>query len=43
MKKFRVVLPMEIAGKVYEFGAVIELEPEVAKAYAHALIAQEEK
>jgi hypothetical protein len=38
-----VVLPVEIGGKVYEFGSVIELAPEVAVAYAHALIAWEGK
>jgi len=42
MKKFRVTLPIEIDGVMYEFGAIVELSDEQAALYAHALIAVEE-
>jgi hypothetical protein len=38
MRKFRVVLPIEVDGRIYEFGAVIELDVETARLYSHALI-----
>lgn len=42
MKRFRVLLPIEIDGRIYEFGSVVELSLETAKDYSHALIACEE-
>jgi hypothetical protein len=42
VKKFRVLLPVEIDGVVYEFDAVVELDAETAKEYSHALSACEE-
>ncbi len=41
-RKYRVVLPVEIDGQVYEFGQVVDLELATAELYAHALIAVEE-
>jgi hypothetical protein len=38
VKRYRVILPVEIDGKVYEYGHMVELELEQALAYAHALI-----
>jgi hypothetical protein len=43
MKKFRVVLPIEVDGRIYEFGAVVEMDLETARLYSHALIAVEEE
>jgi hypothetical protein len=43
MKRFRVLLPIEIDGRIYEFGSVVELDLETALAYSHALIACEEE
>jgi hypothetical protein len=42
VKKYRVTLPVEIDGKVYSFGEIVELGLEEAALYAHALIAVEE-
>ena len=42
MKRYRVTLPVEIDGVVYNFGEIVELELDVAALYAHALIAVEE-
>jgi len=42
MKRYRVTLPVEIDGVVYNFGEVVELGLEDAALYAHALIAVEE-
>ncbi len=42
-RKFRVVLPVELGGVVYEFGRVVELELEETAGYEHALIAVEEE
>ena len=41
-RKFRVVLPVEIDGVIYELDAVVELDVEVAIKYSHALIALDE-
>ena len=44
--RYRVLLPVEIGGRIYDFGAVIELDLETAKEYSHALLAlgnEEEK
>jgi len=43
MKRYRVTLPVEIDGVVYNFGEIVEVELEVAALYAHALIAVEEE
>lgn len=42
MKKYRVTLPVEIDGVVYNYGDVVELDLEVAALYAHALIVVED-
>ena len=41
MKKFRVLLPIDVDGRIYEFDSVVELDLEQAKEYSHALIAIE--
>jgi hypothetical protein len=41
MRKYRVTLPVEIDGKMYQFGDVVELDLETATQFAHALIAWE--
>ena len=40
--KFRVLLPIDIEGRIYEFGSTVELDLETALLYSHALIACEE-
>jgi hypothetical protein len=42
MRKYRVVLAIEVDGVAHKYGDVVELELEVAALYAHALIAIEE-
>ena len=42
MKKFKVLLPIEVNGRIYQHGEPIELEENTAKLYSHALIAQAE-
>jgi hypothetical protein len=42
-KKFRVLLPIEIDGRIYEFGSTVELDLETALLYSHALMACEEE
>ncbi len=42
-KKFRVILPIDVDGIVYQHGAIVGLDVETAKLYSHALIALEEK
>jgi len=42
-QKYRVVLPVEVDGKVYEFGSVVELTLDIAKGLSHALIAVEKE
>lgn len=37
-KTYRVVLPVEIGGQVYQFGAAVELAEEETQGYEHALI-----
>lgn len=39
--KFRVLLAIEIDGRIYEFGSVVELDLETALLYSHALMACE--
>jgi len=41
--KYKVLLPIEIEGRIYEFGSVVELDLDVAKEYSHALIACEQE
>ncbi|HWE50468.1 MAG TPA: hypothetical protein VG273_11785 [Bryobacteraceae bacterium] len=41
--KYRVTLPIDVNGIVYQHGAIVELDLETAKLYSHALIALEEK
>ena len=42
MKRYRVILPVEIGGRVYQFGEIAELDLETAVTYAIALIQVEE-
>jgi hypothetical protein len=42
-KKFRVILPIDVDGTVYQHGATVELDVETAKLYSHALIALEKE
>lgn len=37
LTKFRVVLPVEVAGRVYQHGEVVELDEATAEGYLHAL------
>ena len=41
--KFRVLLPIDVEGRIYEFGSVVELSLETAKKFSHALMACEEE
>jgi hypothetical protein len=41
--KYRVILPIDVDGTVYQHGHIVELDVETAKLYSHALIALEEK
>jgi hypothetical protein len=43
MKKYRVSLPIDLSGTVYQPGATVELNDETAKLYGHALIALPEQ
>jgi hypothetical protein len=38
MKKYRVLLPIDVDGKVYQYGQVVELDATLAKDYSHALV-----
>jgi hypothetical protein len=40
-KKFRVVMPIEVGGVIYQHGSTVELDSETAALYSHALIALE--
>jgi hypothetical protein len=42
-RAYRVTLPIDVGGRVYQFGETAELELEEAAAYAHALIAIKEE
>lgn len=42
-KKYKVILPIDVAGIVYQHGSTVELDLETAKLYSHALMAVEEK
>ncbi len=42
-RRYRVVLPVEIAGRIYQFGEIAELDLETAIGLSHALIEIEEK
>jgi len=37
-EKYRVLLPIDVDGTVYQFGQVVELTAETAKQYSHALV-----
>lgn len=41
MKPYKVLLAVEIEGRIYGHGSVVELDLETAARYAHALIAVE--
>ena len=41
-QKFLVVLAVDIDGQIYEHGSTVELDPETAKEYSHALRVKEE-
>jgi len=43
MREYRVLLPIDVEGHIYQFGSVVELDLETAKAYSHALLAVEEE
>ena len=38
MKKYKVILPVEIAGTIHWHGEIVELDLETALLYQHALI-----
>jgi len=40
-RTYRVTLPIQINGRIFNFGETVELELDQALAYAHALIALE--
>ena len=40
-ERYRVTLPIDIGGRIYQFGETVELDAETAAAYAHALIKEE--
>jgi hypothetical protein len=42
VKRYRVILPVDIAGKIYQFGDEAELDFETACKYAFCLIAVEQ-
>ena len=42
MKRYRVILPITVGGRTFQYGEIAELEDEVAVEYSHALIAVEE-
>lgn len=43
MKRYRVLLPIDVGGRIYQFGEEIELELDEAVKYSHALIAVAEE
>ncbi len=43
MKRYKVLLPIEVNGRIYQHGEMVELEENAAKLYSHALIAQTEE
>ena len=43
LRKFKVLLPVLIGERTYEFGETAELDLATAKEYAHALLPVEEK
>ena len=38
-KRYKVLLPIDVDGRIYQHGDVVELDLETAKIYSHALIA----
>lgn len=43
MKKYRVSLPIDVNGTIYQHGATVELDDATALLYSHALIALAEE
>ncbi|HEX4311883.1 MAG TPA: hypothetical protein VHZ25_17770 [Acidobacteriaceae bacterium] len=43
MNKYKVILPIDVDGEIYQHGAIVELKPETAMLYRHALQAVVEK
>jgi len=43
MKKYTVLLPIEVNGRIYQHGETVELDDATATAYSHALIAAQAK
>ncbi len=41
--KYKVILPIDVDGRIYHYGDIVELDLDTAVLYAHALIAQEEE
>ena len=37
-EEYRVLLPIDVDGRVYEYGQVVSLDMATAKLYAHALV-----
>jgi hypothetical protein len=42
LEEYRVLLPVEIEGKLYEYGSTVELDAATARDYKHALISTSE-
>ena len=42
-KKFEVLLPIDVEGRIYQHGETVELDEEIALLYSHALRAVAEK
>jgi 5-enolpyruvylshikimate-3-phosphate synthase len=42
-RKYKVLLPIDVDGQIFEFGQIVELDMETASQYSHALIAVEEE
>lgn len=42
-RRYRVILPIDVGGRVYGFGEIAELEMDTAVDYAHALIPLKEE
>lgn len=42
-KKYKVILPIDVDGRVYPHGQTVELDDETATAYSHALLPANEE
>lgn len=42
LRKFKVLLPVLIGGRTYQFGEMAELDVATAKEYSHALLPEKE-